>query len=150
MNYCLTVKDNLITGVHEKEDAFTEKTFLRNPWLTDSTVVPIKEPAKYEAGVDIRCYYKNGKMRPLLWCIEQGYAKVPDGYELIGKELVKLDAPVSEAPPTIRQRLEAQENQIAQLLEQLSEVVKMGADIAEIKAQIGKAEIEAPEARKTL
>jgi chorismate mutase len=57
---------------------------------------------------------------------------------------------VSEAPPTIRQRLEAQENQIAQLLEQLSEVVKMGADIAEIKAQIGKAEIEAPEARKTL
>ena len=146
MNYCLTVQGNLITGVHEKEGAFTEKTFLRNPWLTDSTVVPIKEPAEYEAGVDIRCYYKNGKMRPLLWCIEQGYAKVPDGYDLIEKELIKLDAPVSEAPPTIRQRMDAQENQIAQLLEQLNEITKMSIDISEIKAQIGKAAI----ARKTL
>lgn len=134
MYYALTVKDNIITGVHESEKPITDKTFKANPWLAEDLVIPIDTPMDYLTGTDIRCFEKDGKLKDPVWCIEQGYMKLPPDMELIDGELIKKDIPVEEAPPSLKDRLMAAEQKV---LEMAEVVAKLTTDVTALKGVKG-------------
>jgi len=67
MYYALTLKDNIITGVHESGKPITEKTFAGNHRLSDNAVVVLESPVEYQTGRDIRIYNADGTQKPLIW-----------------------------------------------------------------------------------
>lgn len=109
MNYALTIRDNLITGVHESAVEFTPKTFENNPRLSADEVRLIPARADYLTGVDIRCFEVNGTAKDPVWCIEQGYMALPEGWEIIDGVLVQSQVPEAEASPTLLKRVERAE-----------------------------------------
>lgn len=106
MNYALTINGTIITGVHEGLRPFTEETFMMNPRLAEHEVRSIPSLGEYQAGMDIRCYEPDGTMKPLVWCIEQGYLPLPPGKEIIDGVLVDTMVPEAEAPPSLLKKLE--------------------------------------------
>ena len=109
MNYALTINGTIITGVHEGRRPFTEETFMLNPRLATHEVRAIPDRGDYQAGMDIRCYEPDGTMKPLVWCIEQGYLPLPPGKEIIDGALVDTMVPEAEAPPKLLERIERAE-----------------------------------------
>ena len=101
MNYALTIKNNIITGVHESLTEFTAKTFADSPDFVGQNVVPLKDKAEYQERTDIRCFDKKGKLKSQVWRIEQGYETLPGGAEIIDGVLVTKEITVEEAPPTL-------------------------------------------------
>lgn len=105
MYYALTIIDNVITGVHESMTPYTSSTFVENPRFASHQVVTIQDPMQFQTGVDIRAYNEDGTMKDEVWCIEQGYMPMPNGYEIIDGALVKKDIPEAEVPLTWKQFL---------------------------------------------
>ena len=106
MNYALTLNGTIITGVHEGTKPFTEETFEANPRLAGQEVRVISGRGEYQTGMDIRCYELDGRMKPLAWCIQQGYLPLPMGKEIINGVLVDTMVPEAEAPPSLLKQLE--------------------------------------------
>ena len=106
MNYALTINGTIITGVHEGRRPFTEETFMLNPRLATYEVQAIPDRGDYQTGTDIRCYEPDGTMKPLVWCIEQGFLPLPPGKEIIDGVLVDTMVPEAEAPPSLLKKLE--------------------------------------------
>lgn len=98
MNYALTILGNTITGVHEGTKPFTAETFENNPRFAGQEVRVIPDRGEYRPGIDIRCYEPDGSMKPLVWCIQQGYLPLPPGKEIIDGVLVDTMVPEAEAP----------------------------------------------------
>ena len=118
MYYALTIKDGIITGVHESEKPITDKTFANNPELSWQEVMPFKD-GEYREGHSL-AEYTDGKLRPLLDRITDGLAEKPQGFEIIDNELVKMDVPVEEASPKILDILSASDAKIAALEAELA------------------------------
>lgn len=101
MHYALTVNSyGIITGVHESEKPIAPTQFAKNPRLCADGVLLIPEGGEYRTGLHILCYNEDGTQRPDVWCIENGYMEMPDGYEIVDGELVKTNPPASDAPQT--------------------------------------------------
>ena len=110
MNYALTVDGSIITGVHESLDLIAQGHFAANSELASHLIIPLDNPAEYSVGMDIRCFNEDGTLKPIVWCIENGYMEIPKGYEMIDGELVESNVPEAEAPVTLVQRvLEAEQ-----------------------------------------
>ena len=105
MNYALTIDSTVITGVHESLSPFHPLTFENNPRLAGQEVRVIPERLEYQTGVDIRCYEPNGMMKPLVWCIEQGYLPLPPGKEIVEGLIIDKATPEPDLPPAIQQVL---------------------------------------------
>lgn len=107
--YALTInKDNIITGVHESVHPIAADAFSANPALSGDTVVVIDSQAEFQAYVDIRCYNEDGTLKPLVWCIENGFMPMPPNKEIINGELVDKEVPAEEQPQTLKEYLDAQ------------------------------------------
>lgn len=136
MYYALTLRGDLITGVHSSAIPFAPDQFERNPKLANDVVVPF-ESGEYKTGRDIR-EYENGNLRPLVDRILDGLASVPNGYEVIDGQLVKIDAPIEKQPQSIRQRIEDADARIAALEAEIasmrSSVSVLSQDIASIES----------------
>ena len=109
MYYALTVNaDHIITGVHESLTPITTSTFRNNTSLSEDTVILIESPAEFKSFMDIRCYNEDGTLKPLLWCIENGYIPLPPDKEIVNGELVDKEIPAEEQPQTLKEYLDAQ------------------------------------------
>ena len=109
MYYALTInKDNIITGVHESMHPIAADAFSANPALSGDTVVVIDSPAEFQAYVDVRCYNEDGTLKPLVWCIENGFMPMPPNKEIINGELVDKEIPAEEQPQTLKEYLDTQ------------------------------------------
>ena len=118
MYYALTIKDSIITGVHESESPITDKTFENNPNLAGQEVMSFKN-AEYSEGHKL-AEYTDGVLRPLIDRINEGLTDIPEGFELIDGELVNLDVPIEDAPPKILDILSASDAKIAALETELA------------------------------
>ena len=125
MYYALTIRDNLITGVHEGGSPIEQGHFSANPELANDTVFAIEGTHDYVTGIDIRCYNDDGSMKPELWCIEQGYLALPPNKEIINGELVDKVIPPEAQPQNIMQLLNAQvvemRNEQTQIITEMKE-----------------------------
>ena len=118
MYYAITIKNGVITGVHESEKPITDKTFALNPELAGQEVVPFKD-GEYQEGHWL-AEYTDGKLRQLIDRINEGLTDIPEGFELIDGELIKRDVPVEEAPPKLLDLLTAAAGKIAALEAELA------------------------------
>lgn len=141
MYYALTIKDNIITGVHESMTQFTKNTFQNNPELKEHKVKVIDDLKDYQFGVDIRCYKTNGEQKPLLWCIEQSYLPLPDNMEIINGELINKQITPEEAPPTLMEELRQLRAEVAELKIKTKPLDSLLVDVAEMKQKAKKEEI---------
>lgn len=106
LKYAITVDGTMITGVHESLDEFSDNTFAASPELAGQQVIPALPTAEYQINTDIRAYDEGGKIIDLIDAIGQGYIPMPEGYEIVDGELIAVDAPFVEQPPTIRNMIE--------------------------------------------
>lgn len=135
MYYALTIRGELITGVHSSTEPFTPDQFERNPKLANDVVVPF-ESGEYKTGRGIR-EYENGNLRPLVDRILDGLASIPNGYEMIDGQLVKIDAPIEAQPQSIRQRIEDADARIAALE---AEIASMRSSVSVLSQDIASRE----------
>lgn len=117
MYYALTLKDNVITGVHESLNHITVATFSQSPEFSGSEVTLVDGPSEYATGVDIRCYNEDGTLKPAVWCIEQGYMSMPPGHEIIDGQLVETYVTEAEAPPSLLNKVLSSEETATQAKE---------------------------------
>lgn len=138
MYYVITVKDGVITGRHHSTMPITADTFATSSVFAGHTVQGIDPRTEYTAGFMLAEYTAEGALRPLVDRINDGLAKVPDGFELIDGELVQTQVPEAEAPPTLMARVVAAEER-AQAAEarakQAEEEALVGRAAGEIYAQ---------------
>ena len=118
MYYALTIKDGIITGVHESEKPITDKTFALNPKLAGQEVM-LFTSGEYREGHALS-EYTDGKLRPLVDRINEGMSEIPEGFELIDGELIKRDVLVEEAPLKLLDVLSASDAKIAALEAELA------------------------------
>lgn len=126
MYYAMTIKNSLITGVHESMTPITATTFAKNPAMADNEVIALEEPMEYASGMDIRAYNEDGTLKPPVWCIENDYMELPTGYEIIDGELVKTNVPEVEAPATLMDRIaksDARMTTVEEVLDLIAEVM---------------------------
>lgn len=117
--YAITIKDNVITGVHESALPIGAETFAGNPWLREHEVRAIESGTDYQAGRHL-AEYAGGKLRPLTERIKEGLAEVPPNHELIGGELVKTDAPPDEEKnPGVARMIQNMADEIFTLKEEI-------------------------------
>ena len=138
MNYALTVKDNIITGVHESLSEFTDKTFANSPGFAGQKVTPLVDKSEYREQIDIRCFDKKGKLMPQVWRIEQGYEKLPDGAEIIDGVLVDKETTVEEAPPTLMDEIRGLRAQLAVMETKTAKLDEITTEFESIKAHLVK------------
>ena len=131
----LTIRGDLITGVHSSTMPFTPDQFERNPKLANDIVVPF-ESGEYRAGHDLR-EYMNGKLRPLADRISDGLTSIPSGYEVIDGQLVKIDAPIEDQPQSIHQRIEDADARISALED---EIARMRSSVSVLSQNIASIE----------
>ena len=131
MYYALTLRGDLITGVHSSTEPFTPDQFERNPKLAGDVVMPF-EKGEYKAGHDVR-EYQNGKLRPLVDRILDGFASIPVGHELIDGQLIKTEAPIESQPQSIRQKIEDADARIASLED---EIIKMRSFVSALSQDL--------------
>ena len=142
MYYALTIRDDVITGVHSSTAPFKKDHFGLNPKFANDKIV-LFESGEYKSGHNIR-EYDGGKLLPLVDRIKAGFANIPIGYELIDEELVKSNVPVEEQSPGIRQRLEESDARIAALEE---EIARMKLSVSVLSQDLATSE---PTARKVV
>lgn len=133
MNHALTLSGTIITGIHWGTKTFTSKTFAKNPRLAMDEVLPVQSPAEYERGTDIREYENDGRLKPLVWRIQNGYAKLPPNTEIINDELVNMNVPESEAPVLVKETLQGLRAEIKALSDQL---LIQGEKIASVEMKV--------------
>ena len=127
MNYALTVRDYIITGVHESLMLFGPWTFEKNPALCNDKIVIIKETGKYRKGMDIRCFEADGTPKDAVWCIQQGLMKLPPNTEIIGGELVDITKPEADAPESVKSIIDGLRGELELLKTQIAEQdIKIG------------------------
>lgn len=136
MHYALTIRDDIITGVHSSTAPFKNGHFSLNPRLANDKVV-LFESGDYKSGHNIR-EYAEGKLLPLVDRIKAGFANIPIGYELIDEELVKSNTPVEEQPPGIMERLEESDARIAALEE---EIARMKSSVSALSQDLIASEL---------
>ena len=124
MYYAITVKDNIITGVHESAAPITENAFKGNLELASHQVVLLADPLAYQTETDIRCYNEDGTRKPDLWCIENSYMALPPNMEIIDGELVDKEIPAEEQPQTLKQYLEEQFGAVRQETEKTTSALR--------------------------
>lgn len=111
MYYALTINaDQIITGIHESVTPILTDTFAANPELADDTVVTIPAPVDYQTYTHILCYNEDGTRKPDLWCIENGYMELPPDKEIINGELVDMNTPIENIPPTLMEKITEAQN----------------------------------------
>ena len=134
----LTIKDNIITGVHTATKPIEQGHFERSPKYADDTVVPFGA-GEYAQGHHLD-EYADGILRPIVDRIVDGLAAVPDGFELIDGELIKRDIPVEDAPPTLLDMLTAANTEIAALKSKLAAleptISALTRHVAEVKLRV--------------
>ena len=134
----LTIKDNIITGVHASTKPIEQGHFERSPKYADDTVVPF-EKGEYAQGHHLD-EYADGILRPLVDRIADGLARVPDGFELIDGESIKRDVPVEDAPPKLLDMLTAANAEITALKLKLTEleptITTLTRDVADVKTRL--------------
>lgn len=134
----LTIKDNIITGVHTATKPIEKGHFERSPKYADDTVVPF-ESGEYAQGHHLD-EYADGILRPLVDRITDGLAQVPDGFELIDGELIKRDIPVEDAPPKLMDMLTAANAEITALKSKLTAleptITTLARDVAAVKTRL--------------
>ena len=98
--------DGIITGMHESKEPITALQFYNNPWLHGDIVRGVSAVSEYTEGVHIDCYDEAGKYKGHVWAIQNGYAAMPPGYEIIDGELIE-SAPPEGTPlnPSLEERL---------------------------------------------
>ena len=114
MYYALTIRNGIITGVHESTISIAVDTFARNKEFSGDTVVNISSPAMYQADTHILIYNEDGTRKPDLWCIENGYMDLPPNKEIINGELVDKEIPAEKQPQTLKEYLDAQFSSVRQ------------------------------------
>lgn len=92
MNYAITIKNGLITGVHESISEITSDTFSMTA-LAGQEVCPVP-PGKIEAGHYAGEYTAEWELKPLSERVADGYVVIPDGHQLVGEEIL----PIQEEP----------------------------------------------------
>ena len=145
MYYALTIRGDLITGVHSSTTPFTPDQFERNPKLANDIVMPF-EKGEYKAGHSMR-EYDGGKLLPLIDRIKAGLANIPPGHELIDGELIRQDAPAEELPPGIKKRLEMADARIAALEAEIEKIVPFMTGLGQGVLDFNR--IEEPKTYKT-
>ena len=138
MNYALTIKDNIITGGHESLDENTADTFDGNPEFAGQTVTGLKDKAEYRERMDARCFDKKGKLKTLVWRIEQGYERLPDGAEIVDGVLVDEKTTVEEAPPTLVEEIRQLKEKLSMIECKAAKLDTMETDLAEMKRRANK------------
>ena len=138
MNYALTIKDNIITGVHESLTEFTANTFANSPEFAGQDIVPLKDKAEYQERTDIRCFDKKGKLKPQVWRIEQGYEKLPEGAEIIDGVLVDKATTIEEAPPTLMEEIRGLRAKLAAMETKTAKLDEITTEFESIKAHLVK------------
>lgn len=114
MHYAITIDNNgRITGRHESTMALTAEVFAGGAF-DGQEVRAVTADKAYRAGYLMAEYDAEGALRPLIDRIKEGLAEVPQGFELVGDELVETMVPEAEAPPTLMARVEAAESKAAQ------------------------------------
>ena len=103
MYYALTIRNGIITGVHESTIPIEIDTFAHNKELSGDEVVTISSPVMYQANTHILIYNEDGTRKPDLWCIENGYMELPPNKEIINGELVDKEIPAEEQPQTLKE-----------------------------------------------
>ena len=137
--HALTLRGTIITGVHEGTKPFDSKTFSKNLRLAADEVLPVESSAEYERGTDIREYEKDGRRKPLIWRIQNGYGEQPPNTEIINGELVEIDVPESEAPALIKEILQSLRSEIASLSDRFTE---QAAKIASVELKVNPRIVE--------
>lgn len=104
MNYAVTInEEGIITGQHCSALPITDETFANSPTYAGQTVRPTPAMWLGIEGLHVEaCDPETLEPKPLIWRIEHGYTACPEGFELIDGELIKVDAPVTEQPETIK------------------------------------------------
>lgn len=121
MNYALTVnKDGIITGVHESQKPISATTFAASPDYAAHQVIPLPDPTQYRVGAHLMCYNADGKRKPDVWCIQNGYMALPPDKEIINGELVDIKAPFEEAPEIVKTILLGLQAKVAELENKLT------------------------------
>lgn len=124
MNYVITVKDGLITAVHESMTEITEETFTGTEFAGQE--VRSVPSGNIQAGLHIGEYTAEWELRPLSERVAEGYLIIPDGYQLMGEEIL----PIPEEPETPEPTAE----EIA-----YREIISLKAQLAESDYKITKA-----------
>lgn len=101
MFFALTIKDGVISGVHESMAEIDLDTFGNNPVFQGHLVQPVTDRKEYEAGHRLEEYTEQGLLKPLLWRIQQGFSDIPPGHELIDDELVPVNSSVDDLPESL-------------------------------------------------
>ena len=138
MYYALTIKDNIITGVHESMTQFTKNTFQYSLEYSDAELVTIQDTAEYQERTDIRCFDKKGKLKPQVWRIEQGYETLPGGAEIIDGVLVTKEITVEEAPPTLMDEIRGLRAQLVGMETKTAKLDEITTEFKSIKLQLSK------------
>ena len=106
MHYAITVTpEGVITDCHESITPITAEIFADNPMYAGQTVQVVPTRGEITPGTKIAEYSADWTLKPLVWRVQHGYTPVPDGFELIGDELVPKDVTPEEAPVTMQQQL---------------------------------------------
>lgn len=106
MYYAITIDaDGRITGRHESTMALTAEIFAGGAF-DGQEVRAVDAATEYAEGQPLAAYDPAGMLRPIIDRIKEGLTEVPQGFELVGDELVELSAPATEAPPTLAQLVE--------------------------------------------
>lgn len=104
--YAITINMNgIITGKHQSTEPISSMQFYDNPWLHGDIVKGVSSSSHYTEGTHINCYTEDGAYRGLVWAINNGYEKLPEGYEIVDGEIRQIPMvesniiPETSAPP---------------------------------------------------
>lgn len=106
--YAITVSpDHIVTGVHACATPFLSDHFRHSEDFKNDSIIPVESEIDGIVGLPLEALNEDYTPKPLIWLIRNGYADVPEGFELIGDELVPVSIPVENLPPTLRETLDS-------------------------------------------
>ena len=131
--------DGIITGKHESKEPITVLQFYNNPWLHGDIVRGVASSSEYTEGDNIACYTEDGKHRGLVWAIENGYEEMPPNTEIIDGEMVDMNTPIENIPPTLMEKITEAQNANAKAAAAVEELRAENQRLRElIEQQMGK------------
>lgn len=84
----ITIKDSIITGIHEYKD---ELIFEEESEFYAHEIREVSAQSEYIVGVDVKAFTEDGRLRPLAEIVAEGYTRPPDGHVLVDNEFVPID-----------------------------------------------------------
>jgi len=103
--YAVTIKDNIITAVHESASVITSDMFAGTEY-EGQEVITVPGGVYIEAGRHVQEYTSDWVLKPLSQRAAEGYFIVPDGYELVGDALIKMPEETQEPTPPTQEELD--------------------------------------------